>query len=206
MSTKTQANRPVVITGPSGVGKGTLINKLCKRYPNKFSFCVSHTTRAARPGEVDGKSYHFAEKEAMRASIDAGEFIEWAEVHGNLYGTSVSAVADASSHGIALLDIDVQGARAVYAKRTELNDPLFVFVKPPAIDSLRERLLARSTEDADTIETRVRNAEAEIEASGESFWNRVFVNDDLDECFERMYTFFEENFDLVAVESKEEEK
>jgi guanylate kinase len=165
-------SRPVVVSGPSGVGKGTLIEMLRKAYPETFSFCVSHTTRAPRPGEKNGVSYHFTTKEAMQVQIDGGEFVEWARVHDNLYGTSKTSIRDALEHGTPLLDIDVQGARSVHAQ-PDLNG-VFVFIKPPSIEHLKQRLVGRSTETSEAIEKRVRNAVAEIEASNEPFWDRVF--------------------------------
>jgi guanylate kinase len=125
----------------------------------------------------------------MQKQIEAGEFVEWAQVHDNLYGTSKASIHAAMAHGIPLLDIDVQGARAINAL-PELN-ALFVFIKPPSIDHLRQRLLARSTESPDVIEKRVRNSIAEIEASSEAFWDKVLVNDSLDECLAQLCAFLE---------------
>ena len=104
--------RPVVVCGPSGVGKGTLLNRLMAEHPESFGFSVSHTTRQPRAGEVDGVHYHFVKKEDMEAAITRGEFIEYARVHSNMYGTSVKGVEDVRAAGkTCLLDIDVQ-ARA----------------------------------------------------------------------------------------------
>ena len=104
--------RPVVVCGPSGVGKGTLLNRLMAEHPEAFGFSVSHTTRQPRPGEVDGVHYHFVQKEDMEAGIQRGEFVEYAHVHSNMYGTSVKGVEDVRAAGkTCLLDIDVQ-ARA----------------------------------------------------------------------------------------------
>lgn len=103
-----------VICGPSGVGKGTLIEQLVKDHPSKFGFCVSHTSRAPRGDEQDGQHYHFTSQEAMEEAVEAGEFLEHASVHGNLYGTSAAAVqAVADSGRVPVLDIDVQGAQKV---------------------------------------------------------------------------------------------
>ena len=111
--------RPVVICGPSGVGKGTLLTRLMAEHPDSFGFSVSHTTRQPRAGEVDGVHYHFVKKEDMEAAITRGEFIEYARVHSNMYGTSVKAVEDVRAAGkTCLLDIDVQ-ARAPCAPRFE---------------------------------------------------------------------------------------
>ena len=127
------APRPVVVCGPSGVGKGTLINKLMAEFPETFGFSVSHTTRAPRPGEEDGVHYHFAEKAEMEAQIANGEFLEYARVHENVYGTSLAAVAAVADQGkICILDIDVQGAE-ICKKAASLN-ARFLFVSPPSVE------------------------------------------------------------------------
>lgn len=125
----------------------------------------------------------------MQQQIDAGEFVEWARVHDNLYGTSKASIHAAMAHGIPLLDIDVQGARAINAIG-EFR-ALFIFIKPPSIDDLKQRLVARSTESPEVIEKRVRNAIVEIEASAEPFWSTVLVNDVLDDCFAKLCAFIE---------------
>jgi guanylate kinase len=110
---------PLVLAGPSGVGKGTLITKLLEQFPEHFGFSVSHTTRAPRPGEVDGAHYHFTSRALMQAAIDLGKFVEHADVHGHFYGTSLASVAAVRSQGkICILDIDMQGVRKV--KQTAL--------------------------------------------------------------------------------------
>uniref|UniRef100_A0A7I4AC69 guanylate kinase n=1 Tax=Physcomitrium patens TaxID=3218 RepID=A0A7I4AC69_PHYPA len=152
--------RPVVICGPSGVGKGTLIGKLMKDFLDKFGFSVSHTTRAPRIREIDGVHYHFASRPVMEQEIKEGKFLESAEVHGNLYGTSwaaVEAVADAGK--ICILDIDVQGAQAV--KKSALK-ATYIFIKPPApeVKELERRLRGRdrrtNTEAAQKCQARAR--------------------------------------------------
>ena len=115
--------RPVVICGPSGVGKGTLLTRLMAEHPDSFGFSVSHTTRQPRAGEVDGVHYHFVKKEDMEAAITRGEFIEYARVHSNMYGTSVKAVEDVRAAGkTCLLDIDVQ-ARAPRLSHVRAQPP-----------------------------------------------------------------------------------
>ena len=114
-------------------------------------------------------------------------------MHGNFYGTSFKAVEDAC-HGnhVPILDIDVQGARSVHARDELRENALFIFIKPPHIDDLKRRLLTRSTETPESIEERVRNAAAEIEASKEAFWDIVLTNDNLEQCFAELVTFLEE--------------
>ncbi|XP_073005507.1 guanylate kinase 1-like isoform X2 [Typha latifolia] len=153
--------KPVVISGPSGVGKGTLISRLVKDFPNTFGFSVSHTTRSPREKEIDGIHYHFAEREMMEKDIREGKFLESALVHGNLYGTSfeaVEAVTDAGKR--CILDIDVQGARSV---RCSSLEALFIFICPPSFEELEKRLRIRGTETEEQIQKRLRNAKEEID-------------------------------------------
>jgi guanylate kinase len=173
--------RPIVVAGPSGVGKGTLIGMLVQAHPGQFGFSVSHTTRAPRAGEVGGRDYHFTTREAMRARIEAGDFIEWAEVYGNYYGTSKQAVSDVQAAGThCILDIDVQGVRSV--KQTDL-DAVFLFVQPPSMDCLEERLRGRATDSDESIERRMKAAVAELEYGTKSNFDAVLVNDDLQAAF-----------------------
>eukprot|EP00271_Cylindrocystis_brebissonii_P011713 TRINITY_DN29633_c0_g1_i1.p1 TRINITY_DN29633_c0_g1~~TRINITY_DN29633_c0_g1_i1.p1 ORF type:complete len:361 (+),score=65.05 TRINITY_DN29633_c0_g1_i1:338-1420(+) len=175
-SAKPVSPRAVVICGPSGVGKGTLINKLMAEQPDLFGFSVSHTTRQPRKGEENGVHYHFAEKEAMQAEIDAGGFLESANVHGNLYGTSRAAVETVGKSGkICILDIDVQGARQV----KDSGFPIIsIFINPPSFEELERRLRGRGTESEQQIEKRLSAARKEM---AESVWfDHVIVNEDLE--------------------------
>ncbi|KAH9648205.1 guanylate kinase 2 [Citrus sinensis] len=177
--------KPVVITGPSGVGKGTLISMLMKEFPSMFGFSVSHTTRAPRAMEKDGVHYHFTERSVMEKAIKDGKFLEFASVHGNLYGTSVEAVeavADAGKR--CILDIDVQGARSVKASPL---DAIFIFICPPSMEELEERLRARGTETEDQILKRLRNAKEEIKQGKSSgIFDHILYNDKLEECYENL--------------------
>ncbi|XWS56264.1 hypothetical protein CRYUN_Cryun09bG0070900 [Craigia yunnanensis] len=181
------AEKPVVISGPSGVGKGTLINMLMEEFPSMFGFSVSHTTRAPRAMEKNGLHYHFTERSVMEKDIKDGKFLEFASVHGNLYGTSIEAVeAVADSGKRCILDIDVQGARSVRARSL---DAIFIFICPPSMRELEVRLRARGTETEEQILKRLRNAEAEIE-QGKSLgiFDRILYNDNLEECYENLKT------------------
>ncbi|XP_076884437.1 guanylate kinase 2-like [Bidens hawaiensis] len=179
------AERPIVISGPSGVGKGTLINMLMKDFPTMFGFSVSHTTRAPRPKEQDGVHYHFTNKTVMEDEIKAGKFLEYASVHGNLYGTSVEAVEVVADSGKrCILDIDVQGARSVRASPLEA---VFVFICPPSFEELEKRLRARGTETEELIQKRLNNAKAELEqGTSSNLFDHILVNDDLQACYERL--------------------
>ncbi|KAJ8570379.1 hypothetical protein K7X08_037351 [Anisodus acutangulus] len=177
--------KPIVISGPSGVGKGTLISKLMKEFPSMFGFSVSHTTRAPREKEQNGIHYHFTDRTVMEREIKDGKFLEFASVHGNLYGTSVEAVkvvADAGKR--CILDIDVQGARSVKASTL---DAIFIFVSPPSFEELEKRLRARATETEEQIQKRLRNARAELEQGKSSgLFYHILVNDDLETCYEKL--------------------
>ncbi|XP_030516526.1 guanylate kinase 2-like, partial [Rhodamnia argentea] len=177
--------KPVVISGPSGVGKGTLIAKLMKEYPSLFGFSVSHTTRAPRGMEKDGVHYHFTEKSVMEKEIKDGKFLEHASVHGNLYGTSVEAVEVVADEGKrCILDIDVQGARSV--RRSPLK-AIFIFIRPPSMEDLEKRLWARGTETEEQISKRLENAKAELEQGETSgLFDHSLKNDNLEECYQRL--------------------
>ncbi|CAN4109121.1 unnamed protein product [Withania somnifera] len=179
------AETPIVISGPSGVGKGTLISKLMKEFPSMFGFSVSHTTRSPREKEQNGIHYHFTDHNVMEREIKDGRFLEFASVHGNLYGTSVEAVEVVADTGkICILDIDVQGARSVRASALEA---IFIFISPPSFEELEKRLRARATETEEQIQKRLRNARAELEQGKSSgLFDHILVNDDLETCYEKL--------------------
>ncbi|XP_060772527.1 guanylate kinase isoform X1 [Neoarius graeffei] len=153
--------RPVVFSGPSGAGKSTLLKKLLKEFDGVFGFSVSHTTRKPRPGEENGKDYHYVSREDMQAGIAKGDFIESAEFSGNMYGTSKAAVQAVQAQNlICILDIDMQGVKSI--KRTNLN-PIYVSIQPPTMDVLEKRLRARQTESEDSLRKRLQAALMEME-------------------------------------------
>ncbi len=164
-----------VITGPSGVGKGTLIRALRERLP-ELALSISATTRAPRAGEVDGRDYYFLTPEEFARRADANEFLEHAAYSGNRYGTLRSEVERRLAEGESvLLEIEVQGARQV---RAAMPEAVLVFIAPPDPGALRERLEGRGTDDAPAIDERLRTAEIELDAQQE--FQHVVVNDDLD--------------------------
>uniref|UniRef100_A0A1D1XRP9 Guanylate kinase 1 n=1 Tax=Anthurium amnicola TaxID=1678845 RepID=A0A1D1XRP9_9ARAE len=173
--------KPIVISGPSGVGKGTLIAKLMKEFPSTFGFSVSHTTRLPREKEEDGVHYHFTQRSVMEKDIRDGRFLEYASVHGNLYGTSFEAVEAVTDKGKrCILDIDVQGARSVRASPLEA---IFIFVCPPSFEELEKRLRSRGTETEEQVQNRLRNAKAELEQGKTSgLFDHILVNDELETC------------------------
>ena len=148
-----------VITSPSGGGKGTLIKRLRETVPG-VGYSVSWTTRAPRPGEVGGVNYHFVSEDEFERMREAGGFLEWAIVHGHLYGTTRSAVEQETAAGRdVILEIDVQGARAI---RTTMESVVSVFILPPSFEVLRERLTMRMTERQEELELRLANARGEV--------------------------------------------
>lgn len=165
----------VVISAPSGAGKLTLINKV-RETEHRLMTTVSATTRAPRAGEADGKDYHFLDRATFEARIAAGDFVEWAEVHGNLYGTLASELDRClnSDHDV-ILELDVQGMRNLRARRTDL---VTVFLMPPSLEELERRLRFRGTDDDDVIALRLRNAHDEMAAR--HAFDYIIVNDDLD--------------------------
>ncbi|KAH8485596.1 hypothetical protein H0E87_027145 [Populus deltoides] len=179
------AEKPVVISGPSGVGKGTLISMLMKEFPSMFGFSVSHTTRAPRGMEKDGVHYHFTEQSIMEKEIKDGKFVEYASVHGNLYGTSIEAVEVVTDAGKrCILDIDVQGARSVRASSLEA---ILIFVCPPSMEELETRLRSRRTETEEQILNRLQNAEVEMKQGKSSgIFDHILYNDNLDDCYESL--------------------
>ncbi|MDW7709172.1 MAG: guanylate kinase [Deferrisomatales bacterium] len=150
---------PLVLSAPSGAGKSTLVRALRSRLPG-LEFSVSHTTRRPRAGEVDGVDYHFVALQVFEKMIGQRAFAEWAEVHGNLYGTSLEALETRLERGAdVLLDIDVQGALQL---AEGVAGAVLVFVLPPSWDELRRRLVMRGLDPADVIERRLANARGEL--------------------------------------------
>jgi guanylate kinase len=175
-----------VITGPSGVGKGTLIRMLLDRIP-ALQLSVSATTRAPRPGERDGVEYHFLSPEQFDAEVQAGDFLEWAEYAGNRYGTLKSELRKRTAAGIpVVLEIEVQGARQV---REKLPDAVLVFIAPPSREALRTRLIGRGTDSSEQVARRLETADRELDAAGE--FPFVVVNDRLGEAVEELVAIVE---------------
>lgn len=205
--------RALVLSGPSGVGKSTLLNRLFAEFPNKFGFsvsrkamswylrcshCNSDTTRAPRVGEIQGKHYHFVSKDQFKELLQQGAFIEHAEFSGNLYGTSFQTVRDVQQQGRrCILDIESQVllSKSPYfselflqgvrqIKHTDLN-PVYLFISPPSMSALRARLRGRGTESDSSVQKRLATAVKEIEyAKQPNVHNIVIVNDDLERAYQ----------------------
>lgn len=167
----------IVFSGPSGVGKDTVLHRFLEREPG-CELSVSATTRPPRPGERDGVDYHYITRERFEGMIAAGEMLEWAEYSGNLYGTPLAPVEERLDGGInVILEIEVQGAEKI---RRDRRDAMFIFVMPPSWECLRARLENRGTETAEMLERRLRAAHDEIQ--GAARYDYVIVNDDIDRC------------------------
>lgn len=179
-----------VITGPSGVGKGTLIRELLSRVP-ELELSVSATTREPRAGEVDGRDYHFLDPEEFAARADRNEFLEHAAYSGNRYGTLRSEVERRLDAGHSVvLEIEVQGARQV---RAAMPEAVLVFIAPPSPETLRQRLEGRGTDSPEAIDERLRTAEIELDAQQE--FKHVVVNDELERAVEELVGIVREELD-----------
>lgn len=167
----------MVLTGPSGAGKGTLVEKLLEARPDCI-FAVSSTTRPKRKGETDGSEYRFVDRAEFEKHVQQGYFLEWAEVHGNLYGTPAEEVAQLERMGrVVLLDIDVQGGESVRRVRP---DAVSVFVYPPSLESLRQRLARRGTDGPEVVAERLANAPGEM--AQWRHYDYLLINDNLDQA------------------------
>jgi guanylate kinase len=184
--------RAVVITGPSGVGKGTLIRSLRERMP-ELELSVSATTRSPRAGEVDGVDYHFLDADEFAERLAAGDFVEHADYAGARYGTLRSELESRTAAGRpVVLEIELQGARQV---RAALPSAVQVFIAPPSLEALRARLIGRGTDEPEQIEARLRTAEREVAAQDE--FAHVVVNDRLEEAVDALVGIVR---DAVAVQ------
>ena len=181
MSSLVHRTCPVVLSAPSGAGKTTIARALVEEIEDVV-FSVSATTRPARDHEVDGVDYHFLSEADFRSMIEADELVEWAEVHGHLYGTSREAVQAALEEGrFLILDVDVQGAMQM---RDRVPDSVLVFVLPPSADALVERLMERGTEGEDNVTRRIENARGELEQASQ--FDYIVVNENLDQAIDEV--------------------
>jgi len=171
----------LVISAPSGAGKSTLIRMLCRDFPG-FGFSVSYTTRPPREKEVHGKDYFFVSREQFQDLMEKNFFAEWAEVHGNFYGTPAQQILDSIRKGRSLImDVDVQGARQI---KNSLKRGVYIFVFPPSLEELRQRLMQRGSDPAGVINNRLQNAVLEIQKS--DFFDYWLVNDEINASHARL--------------------
>lgn len=182
-SSKDAGPRLTVVSGPSGVGKSSLVAEVVRRWPQLF-VSVSVTTRSPRPGERPGEHYHYVDRETFARMIERGEFLEYAEYAGNFYGTPAEPVKQALAAGWStLLEIELQGARQV---RAAMPDALLVMLMPPSWEVLDGRLSDRGTEDSAVRERRMRVAREELDAAGE--FDATVINDDLQRAAQELIT------------------
>jgi len=174
----------LVVCAPSGTGKTTLVRRLAGEFPN-FAYSVSYTTRKPRQGEVNGRDYHFVDRAEFDGLVERNFFAEWAEVHGQRYGTPLQPVLDSLEAGKdVLFDIDVQGAAQLRDKIPAVH----VFILPPSREELRRRLVGRGLDSAEVVETRMANAAGEIARAGD--FDAWIVNDDLDLAYDMLRSLF----------------
>jgi guanylate kinase len=182
--------RPLIVSGPSGSGKSSLINKLFEEHPGCFGFSVSHTTRQPRPGEKSGREYHFVNREEFLNLMNQGNyFLEHTEFGGNLYGTSNQAIQELKDHGkVCVLDVELNGVKAF---RQSGVDARYVYIAPPSMEELRKRLEGRGTETKESLEKRLLMAQRETDAAKNTpeLYDRIIVNDDLNRAYEEFKKF-----------------
>jgi guanylate kinase len=179
----------IVISAPSGSGKTTIAKEIMNRNPS-LGFSVSATTRSKRVGEIDGKDYFFLTREEFRRKIDAGEFVEWEEMYGDHYGTLKSEVDRAMREGRHLLfDLDVKGGLSI---KRYYPEALLIFIRPPSVETLKDRLVKRQTEDSAALKRRLDRVPMELEL-GNTFDVQV-VNDDLDRAIREVQSVIERHF------------
>lgn len=167
--------RLIVLTGPSGVGKGTLMRSLLQRHPELY-YSISATTRSPRPGEIDGKNYYFIKRSKFEKLVAEGEFLEWAEFAGNNYGTPREAVLNQIHSGkLVILEIELEGARQI---RASFPSAFSIFILPPSFDELEKRIRSRAQDSEEAIARRLLRAQEEIQAANE--FDIKIVNDDFE--------------------------
>jgi guanylate kinase len=173
----------IIISSPSGGGKGTLIKEVLTKLPN-IGYSISYTTRPMRPGEINGRDYFFINVANFNKLVDAGEFLEFAEVHGNFYGTSLNQVLAETNLGHdIILEIDVQGAQKV---REKISEAVSIFIFPPSFEVLRQRLVARETEKKEDLKLRLENSLAEVRHFSE--FEYIVINDEVSSAAKNLET------------------
>ncbi len=181
MNIKDEHGIMFILSAPSGAGKTTLCRMAVDHF-DKMQHSVSYTTREPREGENDGRDYNFVSQHTFKEMLDRGEFLEWAEVHGYLYGTSKDDIERLLREGVdAILDVDVQGARQIKSKGKE---GVYIFIAPPSLNSCRERIEKRGVNSKDEIEKRLSSAKKEL---AEALWyDYIIINDTLDNAFNKL--------------------
>lgn len=177
----------IVVSGPSGAGKGTICKRLLEKNPN-LGYSISATTRAPRTGEVNGVNYWFLSKEEFQKMISEDGLLEWAEVYGNYYGTPAQKVKDSLAEGKnILLEIDTQGAALV---RKKFPEGVYIYILPPSLEELKRRIIGRGTDSEESIERRLSCAREEMGCASEQY-NYLVLNDEVELAVERVETIIE---------------
>uniref|UniRef100_A0A915N4I8 guanylate kinase n=1 Tax=Meloidogyne javanica TaxID=6303 RepID=A0A915N4I8_MELJA len=197
--------KPIIISGPSGGGKSTILAKAMKEYPDAFAFSVSHTTRKPRDGELDGQHYYFVEKSEFERMIKDGEFLEHAQFGGNFYGTSKKAVQDICNSGkICVLDVELQGVRNFKKAQFEAK---YIFVRPPSMEVLENRLRQRGTETDDSLEKRLKHAKEDLLAveNESTLFDVVVINEQLDKAYSDFLNAIRSELDVFIQKRSDKE-
>jgi len=193
---KKQRGRLIVLSAPSGSGKTTIAKAIMQKYPS-IVFSVSATTRSLRNGEQHGKDYYFLSREEFERRIKAGKLVEWEEIYGDLYGTLKSEIDGALETGrVMLLDVDVKGALSI---KQHYPEALLIFIKPPSVESLKQRLTGRKTEDELALGKRLERVPMELEL-GAKFDHQI-VNDDLPQAIARVEAIVAKHAELEPIHS-----
>ena len=182
----------IVIVAPSGTGKSTLIKRLKSDF-HQLTESISCTTRPMRKGEIDGEHYFFLTRDVFEKMVKADDFLEWAEVHSNYYGTSKKFIRKMNEKKkIVLLDLDVQGADAI--KKISHEEAQIIFIAPPSLDALEERLHKRALDAADVIAERLKNAAHELTRKND--YDYLVINDDLEKTYQELKNIFQQIFNM----------
>ena len=187
--------RPLLICGPSGCGKGTLMKRLMKDYPHYFKLSVSYTTRHPREEDIDGVTYNFVSKDDFKKEIEKNNFIEYVEYSGNFYGTNQKNVEEIRNMGkVCVIEIEIQGAKKIFSYGLDCH---FFFILPPSIEELRKRLLGRNSESLEVIERRLEISKNEIEEMGTlEFFEKKLVNADFEIFYAEFKVWLQEKYPL----------
>jgi guanylate kinase len=200
-------HKPLVLVGPSGVGKGRMVKSLLNDYQKFFKKVVTHTTRKPRPDETNQTSYNYVSNETFHElRKNDTYFLEWAKVHNNFYGTSASSWAAITAQGkIPIMEIDIQGARSIKDSALGLGiQPIFLFVAPPSIDMLKSRLTRRNTESDEEIELRLTNAGIELAeaTAAPDLFDHIIVNDNFETAVNAFFRFVRDNYPAIPSASR----